>query len=220
MGGRPGRQPRRTRLPHGAPSRRPRFPPLLLRRGVPPRRAPPARRGKPARGQPRRLAVPPHVQHLQNRRGGDGALGRRTLRAADDDRPPVRPVRRQRRLARHPPPHDVGRDGGSGPPRQAQRLSPAARRRHRRHGPAPPRRGLGTGHDGELGWERSGEHRGVVHVSRRPGRRRAAVRDDRPHDRQRGDGPHADARAGRADERPLARRDGAHGQGLHPDRIP
>ena len=81
--------------------------------------------------QPRRVALPAHLQHLQDRGGGDGALGGRALRAADHDRPPVGALRRQRRLARHPPAHDAVGQRRPGPRRRAQRLPPAARRRHR-----------------------------------------------------------------------------------------
>ncbi len=42
--------------------------------------------------------------------------------------------------------------------RRAERLPPAPCRRHRGHGAAPAHGGVGTDGDGQLGWERAGQH--------------------------------------------------------------
>ena len=61
---------------------------------------------------------------------GTARWGGRALRAPDHHCPTVRAVRRQRRVAGHPPAHDAERVGHPRPRGRAQRLSPAARRRH------------------------------------------------------------------------------------------
>jgi len=50
-------------------------------------------------GQPRRLAVPPHVQHLQDRRRGHRPMGVGALRPPHHSCPPVRPLWRPGRVA-------------------------------------------------------------------------------------------------------------------------
>ena len=70
---------------------------------------------------------------------------------ADDDRPPLRALRGQRRLAGHPPPHDVVGQRHPRARRRPERLPPAARGRHRRHGAPPACRGVGAGDHGQLG---------------------------------------------------------------------
>ena len=73
---------------------------------------------------------------------------------------------------------------------------------------------VGPGRDGQLGRERSGQHRGVVHLPGRAGRHRGPLRADGADDRQRADRHHAHARARRADD---ASR-GARGCGAWPRR--
>ena len=59
---------------------------------------------------------------------------------------------------------------------------------------------VGPGGDGQLGRERAGQHRGVVHLPGRAGRHRGPLRADGADHRQRADRHHAHARAGRADD--------------------
>ena len=97
----------------------------------------------------------------------------------DHDRPAVGPLRRQRRVARHPPAHDAVGPRHPGARRRAERVPPAARRRHPGHGAAPARRRRRSGGDGQLGRERAGEHRGVVRLPGRARGHRGPLRADR-----------------------------------------
>ncbi len=110
----------------------------------------PRRVGAPRR-QPRRVALPAYLQHLQDRRGGHRALGGRALRVAHHHRPALGSLRRQRWMAGHPPPHDAVGQRHPGARRRAQRLPPAACRRHLRHGPSVAGGGVRAGRDGQLG---------------------------------------------------------------------
>ena len=138
--------------------RRPRLPALLVHGGLQAGGAPRLRRGGAARRQPRRVAVPADVQHLQNRGGGHGPLGRRALRASHDHCAVVRALRRQRWLACDPPAHDAVRPRHPRPRGCPERLPPTACRRHPGHGAAPARRGVGPGRDRQLGRQRAGQH--------------------------------------------------------------
>ena len=95
-GQRRGRRPADGALPRGA-----RVPALLVDRRVRGRRRRAAARDRSARRQPPRDDA--DVQHQQDRGRGGRAHDVPAVRRADDDRPPERAVRRQRRLARVPP---------------------------------------------------------------------------------------------------------------------
>ena len=117
----------------------------------------------------------------RSRRKARRAGGRR-VRAPHDDRTPVRPLRGQRRLARHPPAHDAVGPCRPRARRHTERVPPAARRRHLRHGAAPrwrwPRcpRSRSTG----AGASRSASRNGAPTWPKSPGRRRASSRRSTP----------------------------------------
>ena len=95
-------------------------PALFVDRGLQAGRSPGPRRVGAARRQPRRVALPADLQHLQDRRRGNGALGGRAVRLPDHDRPALRSLRGQRRMAGHPPAHDVVGQRHSRPRRRAR----------------------------------------------------------------------------------------------------
>ena len=184
--------------------------PLLDHGRLRPDGPPRLRRGRPPGRQPRGVAVPADVQHLQDRRRGHGPLGGTPPRAAHHHRPAVGPLRGQRRVAGRAPGAHAGRTARAGPPRLAQRLPPAPHRRHRGHGPRSRGRGH-AGHRRQLGRRRGREHRGVVRRAVRAHRRARVVRTDGPHHRQRADRPHPHARTRRTPDRRLAGRPAPHG---------
>ena len=77
LGPRPPGQQRRPGLADGAPPERRRVRPLLDHRRVQAARPPCLRRGGRAGRQPRGLALPAYLQHLQDRRRGHGPVGGR-----------------------------------------------------------------------------------------------------------------------------------------------
>ena len=87
-----------------------RLPPLLDHRGLPAHGSPRLRRGRPAGRQPRGLAVPADLQHLQDRRRDHRPVGRPPLRAPHHHRPAGRPLRRPGRVAGRPSRDDAQRE--------------------------------------------------------------------------------------------------------------
>ena len=90
LGPRPAGQQRRAGLADGAPPRGHRLPPLLDHRGLQAHGPSRLRRGGRAGRQPRRLALPPHLQHLQDRRRGHRPLGGGPLRRSPPPSPGCR----------------------------------------------------------------------------------------------------------------------------------
>ncbi len=161
-------------LAHGAPPAGHRLRALLEHRRLRPHGPSRLRRGRRAGRQPRGVAVPPHLQHLQDRRRDGSPLGLPPLRRPHHHRPPVGPLRRPGWLAGHPPGDDAQRQRHPRPRRRPQRLPPAARGRHRRHAAGLGRGRRHAGHHRQLGRRGSRQHRRVVHL---PGR---AHRSRRP----------------------------------------
>ena len=127
LGRRSAGQLRWVGLVDGAPSRRPRLPALFDHGGLQAHGSPRLRRGRSPGRQPRGVALPADLQHLQDRRRGDGAVGRPAFRASHDDHPAVGSLRRPGRLARGAPAHDDQRFGDPGPRGRPERLPPTAR---------------------------------------------------------------------------------------------
>ncbi len=174
-------------------------------------------RGRRAGRQPRGVAVPPHLQHLQDRGRGRRSVGLPPLRTAHHHRPTVRPLRRPGWLAGHPPRDDAQRERHPRP-RPMRRASTTRCTRTTSWPccpgwlPRPPR----PGHHRQLGRGGRREHRGVVRLPRRAHRARGHVHLDHGHHRQRADRPHPHARAGRHAADRMARRVPAHGGGPAP----
>ena len=160
--------------------------------------------------QPRRLAVPPDLQHRQDRGRGHRPVGGRPFRAADHRRPPVRPLRRRggwpaihlEMLRREPSP-------STSTPR-----APTIRSTRTTSSPWSPGCWPAGTPATVVNWggRPGGQHRGVVRLPRRADRADADVRADRRDHRQCGDRPHPDPRAGRSHHRRLEGRHAPHGR--------